>query len=272
MQLPAAIRGGIRSVAVRLGYHSRPSFIIIGAQKAGTTALHWSLAQHPALRPSVAKEVHYFDNGRLAYGNESAYHAMFPLPAQLGSGGLTWETSPSYLFDSTVPARIHSYDPALRLIAIVREPVARAYSAWKMYKRFTKSSNPQLKPFADDRSFPEAVDEEIARLDATTWETDKRAYVKRGFYAEQLQRYYDHFDRSSILVLEQSELVEDPQRTLDQVCEFVGVAQGHDFDVLRRNVSRGGDPIPGEVAAQLAEIYRQPNERLFELLGRRFDW
>ena len=119
----------------RLGYYSRPAFIIIGAQKSGTSALHSMLRQHPQIMVPGEKELHFFDDGLIRYGDFSTYHSSFPLPFQLSPNKITGEASPSYLYHPDCPKRIYNYSPGMLLVAVLREPVSRAYSGWNMYKK-----------------------------------------------------------------------------------------------------------------------------------------
>lgn len=265
-----------RSLA-QAGYHGRPDLIIIGAQKAGTTALYGMLGQHPQVVAPRFKELNYFtDQGnyggvvRFRYGDVAGYHAHLPLPYRLSGGQLTFDASPEYLYHPQVAARIYEYDPHIRLIAILREPVARAYSAWGMYRKL--AGHPLYDHLAEQRSFEDAIEAELAVIEQSTWESDRIAYVKRGVYADQLARYWDHFPADRMLILEHSDFRQDQVGCLAQICRFVGVDPRYRFDSEQRNVTQYDEPIPPHVAERLHAFYAPHNERLFEMLGKEYDW
>src|SRR5690606_20854753 len=115
-----------------------PDFIILGAQKAGTTTIYDNLVKHPDVKPCDIKEVHFFDRNWLKAANW--YRAHFPLRTGKEADGnpgkwITGDGSPYYLFHPQVPARVKQICPSSRLIVILREPVERAYSHYQHEKR-----------------------------------------------------------------------------------------------------------------------------------------
>jgi len=267
------LRKRIKRALVRMGYYSKPAFIILGAQKAGTSALFEILKQHPQLVAAGKKEVRFFDDyPEIKYGDFVSYHEMFPLPYELKPNKLTYEASPSYLFNSNCPERIYRYSPEIRLIAILREPMSRAFSSWKMHKRFAHSSNPFIRTLTDPRSFVEAVKQELKELDKTAWEKDRFAYIKRGIYVEQLERYLEYFAKDSILILDQSQLLRDPQAVFASVFRFLRIDDRVVVKTLHVNAATNDEGIPEEAKDKLHSFYKPYNERLFSLVGREFNW
>jgi hypothetical protein len=263
----------VKRKAASLGYYSQPSFIIIGAQKAGTSALFSILSQHPEIASPSLKEIHFFDGASIRYGDFAAYHSMFPFPFQMRPNKVTFEASPSYLVHPECPQRLKEYDPNLRLITILRDPVARAYSSWNMYRRFENSPAPQYRKLSETRSFEDAVMEEITQIDRTGHAGNLRAYVERGIYVTQLERYFNLFPRHSCLILDYEAFVQCPKESLQTVCEFVRLENtSFDFKVKKKNVSVYSNAIPPEMQAMLRSYYAPHNEKLFALLGQRFDW
>jgi hypothetical protein len=108
----------------------RVSFIVIGVQKAGTTALHDYLADDPAIGLSDVKEVHYFDDETVDWAapDYGAYHAHFADDGREIRG----EATPIYVYWPNALDRIRAYNPAMRLILMLRDPVERAWSHWRM--------------------------------------------------------------------------------------------------------------------------------------------
>jgi hypothetical protein len=257
---------------VRLGYHTRPAFIIIGAQKAGTSSLFAMLSQHPQIVAPARKELHFFDDGEMKYGDFSAYHDLFPLPYALNSGKITFEATPSYLYHPQCAQRICEYSPEMRIIAILRDPVSRAYSGWNMYRSLAGSTDPDQKITAEYRSFEDAVADEIKVIEQTEWSNNPRAYVKRGLYAEQLQRYFNFFPRESCLILDHYDLQFNPEACLREICLFLRINERFHFTVERRHLSSYASSLPQKAADSLRSFYAPHNNDLFALLGREFKW
>src|SRR5438874_4902574 len=155
----------------------RLDFIVAGAQKSGTTALHYFLAKHPNITMGDQQEIHFFDDDATfaATVDYERLHKHYPLVAPSTIAG---DCTPSYLYFKPAVERIWNYNPKIKLLVLLRNPVERAFAHWNM-QRF-KSREPL--------DFFDAVREEktrIAGLPPT--EARRFAYVDRGFYAEQLE-------------------------------------------------------------------------------------
>lgn len=236
------------------------SFIIAGVQKAGTTALFDYLSDDPGVSLSREKEVHFFDDetqdwARPDYG---AYHANFG-PAD---GRPRGEATPIYLYWPNCLARIAAYNPAMRLIVLLRDPVERAWSHWKMeYARG-----------AETRPFAWCIREGRQRLfDAEPWGHHREfSYVERGFYGEQLERLFGHFPREQVLVLSAEQLSREPAPVLAKVRKFLGIPAGPDPDPRQVHVGKEmnyGSALTPDDAAFLREIYADDQARLAALTG-----
>jgi hypothetical protein len=215
-----------------------PDFLVIGAPKAGTTALHAALAQHPGLFMSAVKEPKFFlsDGPPPARGGpgdvqtyrehvwrRADYEALFdPAPP----GTLRGESTPLYLHDLDAHRRIRDLVPEVKLIAVLRDPVERAHSNW------THLWSAGLEPIGD---FVRACEEEPRRAEAgwaSFWH-----YTGLGKYGGQLEHLYCLFPREQVLILRYLSLVEDPAQTLDRICAFLGVEPGIIGSVPRENVT-----------------------------------
>ncbi len=175
----------------------RVDFVIGGTQKGGTSALDSFLQQHPEIcMPETRKELHFFD--READDTDyKKYHANFkPKPQHRAIG----EASPIYMYWETAPYRIWRYNPQMKWILALRNPVERAFSAWNMETKRGKEKLP----------FAEAIEKEADRC-------------RRGFYAHQVRRLFNIFGRDNCLVLLNEELRNDHEKTLRRVFEFLGV-------------------------------------------------
>lgn len=250
-----------------------PDFVVIGAQKAGTSSLYSQLVAHPSVVPALVKEVHHFDFAPRGLG---WYRAHFPrrsimdaVRARTGYA-CTGEATPIYLFHPGVPARLRAALPEARLVVVLRDPVDRAISAYHHAVRMGLEDRP-IDVALDPASAIEASDlpTDLAWWDARRGPLRMRGYLERGRYAEQLERWFALTPREQMLVLESSDL--RGGRAPAAVLEFLGLPAEGAAVVADRNVGRyERSPLPCEPA--LREYFRPHNERLFALLGRRFDW
>jgi hypothetical protein len=254
-----------------------PDFLIIGAQKCGTSSLHARLAEHPQVLPPLTKEVHYFDR-RPEYPLDW-YRAHFPLRTSLadvaagtGRTAATGEASPSYLFHPACAARIHRALPTAKLIVLLRNPVDRAYSHYQHVRR--RGWEPMDFEAALDAEPDRLAAEARARSAETLFQgTAHRrfSYSARGLYADQLARYLEYFPRSSLLVVESESYAREPARIYSEVLDFLGLEP---CELARHDKLHGFEyeAQPARTRNRLLEYFAPHNERLFALLGRRYDW
>ena len=216
-----------------------PDFFLIGAPKAGTSALHAALAQHPHLFLSKVKEPKYYmcgDSPPPAYKGPGDAHSnqewiwqrerYLDLFDDAPEGSLTGESTPFYLYNRDARRRIAVDRPDAKLIAVLRDPVDRAYSNW-MHLWMDG-----LEPRAD---VVEAVSHEQERIDngwAPFWH-----YSSMGMYGRQVKDLFDHFPREQVLLLRYRELVDTPDDVLGRVFDFLGV-EGRDIDTIPADNSR----------------------------------
>lgn len=247
-----------------------PDFIIIGAQKGGTSSLFKYLEGHPELGLSYRKQVHFFD--KLYHRGENYYRSCFPLRA-FNRGKKSGEATPYYIFHPKAAGRIHRMLPNVKLIATLRNPADRAYSHYNMKVNQGWESVP---------TFEEAIamEEERLREEWAKTETNDRYYSKklrdfsylaRGRYAEQLQRYYALFPKENILVLPSELLFEKPQEALGRIYSFLGISEYQPKNLKVYNKRHYEAMLP-ETREKLTEYYKPLNEELFRLIGERFDW
>lgn len=278
---------GARIVARRNPGRGRvlPDFIVIGAAKSGTTSLYASLIEHPFVVPcsttnayfSNTKEVRYFDYN---FGRgRDWYRSHFPLEREReafaqehGRPFLTGEASPSYISFGRAAQRVRDLVPQAKLIAVLRNPVDRAYSQFQLSRR---------EGLEDLDSFEEAarleadrLRPELARMAAdptyASWRFGKWSYLARSRYAEQLERWLEHFSREQFLFLKAEDLFAEPARTLDTVYDFLGLP-AHALELPHLNQSQY-DGMPANLRDQFNDYFRPYNERLYELVGIDFGW
>ena len=254
---------------------SLPNFVIIGAQKSGTSSLFAYLAQHPQLVASFQKEVHYFDGGlnpevdTFAMG-PSWYKSHFPLRTALAAASQTFEASPLYLFHPLVPERMANLVPSAKLIAVLRNPTERAISHYFHNKRRKR----------EDRSLPMALEQEAALLEPLLQAANYKhptfihcSYQLRGNYKEQVDRFLQHYPRDQLLVLNSQSLFEQPEQTLQRVFRFVGVDPTYRIpDLKPENVGTMRRDVDPAIYDQLAAHFEPYNQALYELIGEDFGW
>jgi hypothetical protein len=238
---------------------SLPDFLIVGAPKAGTSALHQALSGHPEIFLPSVKEPKFFltdgppptsggGPGDVATWGEHVwrradYEALFdPAP----SGARRGEATVFYLYDRDAKQRIADLLPEVRLVAVLRDPVERAHSNWSHLREAG------LEPEADFLAACRAEDRRRDEGWAHFWH-----YVAQGRYGEQLDHLTGLIDPERILLLRYKELREEPVATADRVCAFLGVATGVVDAVPRHHVRpdvsgrSGAGPSPAERAALL---------------------
>ncbi|MEQ9370565.1 MAG: sulfotransferase domain-containing protein [Coleofasciculus chthonoplastes F3-SA18-01] len=257
---------------------SPPDFLIIGAQKAGTTSLYRYLAQHPqVLENNTWKEIRYFDLPENYSQGLGWYLGHFPSKFRKGNK-LTCDASPSYLYFPQIPKQIKQNLGNIKMIAVLREPVSRAYSAWQMYHSFSDNPNDKLKAIADERSFAEAIEQELnPESNTAKYPYD---YIDRGKYVEQLENYYNYFDRDNILVLNIEQFRKNFGTVLDCVCDFLNIEKfsQNEIDNLNNQKHNSGKyksskTTEDQEKMEFLRSYFAPfNERLYTLLGTRYNW
>jgi hypothetical protein len=234
----------------------RVDFVIGGTQKGGTSALDSFLRQHPEIcMPTTRKELHFFDREE-DNTDYKKYHANFePKPQHRVIG----EASPIYMYWKTAPDRIWKYNPKMKWILALRNPVDRAFSAWNME---TKRGNEKL-PFA------EAIEKEPERCrEALPVQHRVYSYVDRGFYARQVRRLFNIFGEENVLVLLSEELRSEHEKTLRTVFEFLGVDSSFippEASVFEQEYA---DKIDNQLRSRLIETFYSDIKELEPLVGK----
>lgn len=259
-----------------------PDFLIIGTQRGGTTSLYHYLTQHPYVATASVKEVHFYDkNFRKGMW---WYRAHFPtsLERQFTKSMrqqpfVTGEASPYYLIHPLAPKRVAQTLPHIKLIALLRNPVDRAYSHYLLQRW----SDTESLSFADAIAREQdRIAEESARIAQdpayNSHGHQHYSYLARGLYAEQLQRWLEFFPRDQFLILKSEDLYEDPLAVLKETLAFLdvpstGTLRKDDYTQMNHmpRVDGGLDP---ELRKHLSAYFAPHNARLYELLGRDFGW
>jgi hypothetical protein len=249
-----------------------PDFLIIGAQKCGTTSLRAALARHPAVRLAYNREVHYFDSNY--HRGLAWYRTHFPtnrerarVVAERGEF-LTGEKTPSYLICPDAPARVRQLLPDVKLVVLVRDPLARALSQYHMRVRLGKEA----------RSFESAIEGELNGRGATGHPSEQAgatspqrpAYIARGRYTEQLERWLSRFDRDQIHVALSEEYFADTGRVLGEIQQFLGLRPVNLR--MRPWISARYPPMSSAMRLRLQELFADDVRRLAGIIGRDPGW
>lgn len=243
-----------------------PEFLIIGAQKGGTTSLYDYLIQHPQIISAFRKEIHYFDKNYEKGMNW--YNSFFPLIEKKGISG---EASPFYLYHKLVPQRIKSDLNNVRLIVLLRDPVQRAFSHYKMEKRRG------IEKF----SFVDALEAEETRLKLGEEKLESGlysynhqyfSYLDRGNYAVQLQRWFEYFDKDNILILNSESFFKDPGAIYNQVLTFLGLKSHNKVHFTPLNTDKTKKKMSKDAEQYLKEYFKLKNQELYDLLGEEYSW
>lgn len=218
-------------------------FMIIGVQKGGTTALSHFLAQHNQICMADGKEVHLFDAPEFDadWSVDEINQRYGPHFQAATDGQVLGEATPIYFYWPEIIPALQRYNPALKLILILRDPIERAISHYTM----------ELRRGNERRPFWQALWMEAIRL----WRDTSRApnsarrchsYRTRGHYARQLEHLRRHFSDQQILVIENTELIEQHSQTLMRVCTFLGVSDQNLPEperVFAGNYDKHGDKV-----------------------------
>lgn len=241
-----------------------PDFVIIGAQRAGTTSLYSHLTKNPSVIRAQCKEIHYFDVN--PHRPRWWYRAHFPRRSQIEDGfderRITGEATPRYLYHPGADERLHALLPNAKLIVLLRNPAERALSHY--FFLYGKDA-----PLHELR---EAVEREAEALVRGVAATDRgESYLRRGIYVEQLERWLRLFPRSQMLVLQSERFSAETRETMESVFRFLEIRV--DLAVNYRRMHATSYPaLDDSLRTWMSDFFRPHNERLFELLGERYDW
>jgi Sulfotransferase domain len=281
--MPHPVKTLGRSVSVRVGSATAPrrrlpSFILVGAQRAGTTSLFRALMAHPLIfSANFHKGVNYFDvNYHRPF---SWYQGHFPTDAWLrrhcgdaDAEPVTFEASGYYMFHPCAAERMARHLPDVRILAMLRDPVERAYSAWKheSARGYETETFERALELEDER-----LAGEVHRMQAdrgyASFAHRHQAYRRRGEYVDQLDRLLDFFPADRLHVIDSETFFEQPEPTYAGVLDFLGLPQALPDRFDRWN-GRPSSPMAPSTRAELREHFGAPDQALADLLGRRPAW
>jgi hypothetical protein len=281
--VPEPVQPAVRRAYLKVGpatsrLRMSPSFLVIGGQRCGTTTIFKTLAAHPqVMRPPVEKGTDYYSL-RHSRGLEW-YRGHFPLVAtsrlRTGKHGepVAFEACTYYLFHPFAVERIAADFPQMKLVVMLRDPVERAYSAYKheLARGFeTETDFERALELEDER-----LDGEVERMrddeDYESFAHRHLAYARRGQYAEQLERVLRHFPAQQLHVIDSEAFFANPAGEFALLLEFLGLRPWSPMRFEQHN-ARPGAPMPQGARRRLQAHYAEHDARLAALLGRPPRW
>jgi Sulfotransferase domain len=252
------------------GRRRLPDFLIIGGQRCGTTSLYRYLLAHPGVQGAYpSKGAHYFDKHH--HRGLRWYRAHFPLARE--GGPISGEGSPYYLFHPLVPERVARALPNVKLIAMLRDPVERAYSHYQ--QEFARG-------FEDCDTFEQALDLEPERLRGErermladpgydSHALQHHSYMARGDYIDQIQAWLERFPREQLLIVHAERFFAEPRSAVEEVQRFLGLEPAG-LPEYRAHNARRYAPMRPETRERLNRRFAEPNRRLYSHLGADLGW
>ena len=266
-----------------------PDFLIIGGQRCGTSSLYYYLTKQHGISSAATKEVHFFDDF-FARGI-NWYRAQFPTSAykyyverMRKHHFLTGEASPYYIFHPHAPGRISAVLPHIKLIALLRNPIDRAYSQHWL----------EIKGRYETLSFEEAIKCEQDRIAGErekilkdenyhSFKHRRYTYLTRGIYIDQIEYWLNYFPRDQFLFLKAEDLYSNPASIVRQTLEFLGIPDNEidtnkeykKYKVPSKTGYKTKDSAPKldpTARKYLVEYFKPFNARLYEFLGRDLEW
>ena len=257
-----------------------PSFLICGGQRCGTTSLYRALSAHPTVLKAVLhKGVHYFDVGYRR--GMRWYRGHFPLQRRadriaetVGLRAQTFESSPYYMYHPQAAARIAADLPGVKLLALVRDPVERAYS---------QHAHEVARGFENERDFLRAlaleptrlhgvVEQMVADPTAYSFSHQHHAYRGRGEYIEYLVPMADLLGRERVHVVDSGAFFAEPEKEYDAVLDFLGLPPAETYPPFERHNARPRVGMPERIRAALTDYYAPYDARLAAWLGQKLSW
>lgn len=271
-------------------------FMLIGTQKGGSTALHEYLAQHPSCWGSYFKETGFFlypnmnQKGLVWYMNQ-VWRERLPYRFSK-SNCLLFESSTWYSYWHEIPQRLYEYNPELKFIFLIRNPIERAYSQYNMLIHWSKEQllyeyslypdkmklNKLMDQLLDVENYPFDywVEMEIDKINNNQNNPSDffPDFLHRGIYYEQLMRYYHFYSKESILIIENGELKENRIKTLKKIERFLNIpsANWNNVDLNEKFVSHYDDTITYSLRKKLRTFFKPYNKKLYNFINKNYDW
>ena len=239
----------------------KPTFLCIGVQKGGTTSLINYLSQHEDVYIKC-RESHFFDTTEPTKEEIIKYENSFDTNKKI-----IGEKTPSYNYLQFAMNRIYNYNPNIKLILILREPISRAYSQYNMCLQFL---NKTLHDVSDSQLFSDFEKEENINLSSIT--NNGNYFIARGKYDEIITFILSKFPRKNLYIGISEEIKTNKQKYYNEILNFLGTTNTIDIDLNKdTNIKLYARPIPKQLEKKLYTIYKSHNDNLYKILGRKID-
>ena len=251
-----------------------PECFIIGVVRSGTTSLYHYLGQHPCIGPSAYDEIGYFDENYHLGINwyKSLFPTKFTRDKIIKKHGkfLTYDVTPFYIYNPLVTRRIFESFPQAKIISNLRNPIDRAYSNYII----------MLQDGDTTKTFEEIVKMEMDKIDKSKSKLNDESYIvdtfyenllARGFYANQLEVWFEKFQKNQLLMISTEDLAQKTDQVLTKVFEFLDLPYFKIRDFTKQN-KREYPLMKDETRKLLIEFYKPHNEKLYGLINQHFDW
>lgn len=268
----------------------KPSALVIGGKKGGTTSLYHYLEQHPQIVSTKGKELHFFNSDIFYPRGEKFYHAHFRLKFPF-SRKISLDVSPGYLAEAEVAApRIHAYNPGLKLIAVLRNPITCAYSDWQMSKRAWDKSKDSWREFRSTIYSGEWLEKSVPRSpkfgkdfvqdyheELQLMKAGKRVqyrFLSSSCYYQNFKPYISLFPREQIKIFRSEDLFNNPQKVLRKIEDFLEL-KSFDWSKVNfkpHNVGGYKDSMSKEALELLRDFFEPEVKGLEKLTGQKFKW
>jgi hypothetical protein len=246
-----------------------PDFIIIGAQKCGTSTLFKHIGKHPDIQLPRCKELHFFDEN---YSKGFEWYHRFFNKTNAARPLCTGEASPYYFFHPLAHTRIFKAYPGIKLILLLRNPVNRSYSQYQHMHRKGRISL----SFEHCIQLEEQVlsgRREVFYKDETHSDLMYRrfSFLARSRFAEQLTEWLKYFPVNQIFIIRSESYFTDTENTLQEVFRFLELAP-FAMNLTKKHISSDYPPMKPETREQLVNYFEPYNQQLYSLIGRDFGW
>ena len=279
--LPAPVIGALRAGMQGMGMLSAPArtlpdFIIIGAQRSGTTSLYRLLSAHPAVaRPTASKGIGYFD---VNYARGMRwYRGHFPLRLTTGflpgsAARQVFESSGYYCFHPLAAARISKDLPDVKLVMMLRDPVERAYSAHRheLVRGFETEDFPTALELEDGR----LAGENQRLIDDQQYQSHNHrhhAYLRRGLYAQQIRRIHEVVGSDRLYLLDADDFFQHPVEEFRALLRWLGLPD-YIPDTVPAENAQPRAAMDEQLRARLRDYFAIPDSELADLMGKTPSW
>ena len=250
-----------------------PDFIIIGTVRSGSTSLYYNICSHPSILPASYDEIGFFDSNY--HLGMNWYRSMFPLKSDMErirsetKYALTGEDTPFYFWKIDAANRIRKILPKIKLIAILRNPVQRAYSNYYL----------GVREGTEKLTFEEAVRKELDTLPENKILAEnifkfcnvRRSYIAKSLYVYQMKIWFERFSKNRLFVISTEEMSKSPAHTMNQAYEFLGLPK-YENTFFEKRKKASYEKMGDNIRKELEEFFKPHNEELFKLIGKSFDW